>query len=266
MNSNAILSSDVLDIIFENRNKKYGAYTLRKFYPNRIKTSLFIMFGLATVFSAFTLMPEEKTISSYPYISDSTIIVKTYEEYKEPEKPKQNQTDVSVRPSQKFTDRIEIVKNNEKPDSLHDITDLTISNATVMITAPPSTGDLFPPVKPGGGGVTPPAEPIVDPNVIDENPDVPPTYPGGNKELIRFLERNLLSPEDIAEAVQVKIKFVVDNDGNLESFDIVHDGGEAFNKEVIRVLKKMPQWNPGKKGGRNVKAYCYLPVKFQPNE
>ncbi|MES2848329.1 MAG: energy transducer TonB [Bacteroidota bacterium] len=265
MNSNTILSSDVLDILFENRNKKYGAYTLRKFYPNRVKTSLFIMFGMAAIFSAFTLLPEKKTISAYPYISDSSIIVKTYEERKELEKPKQKQTDVSVRPSQKFLDRIEIVKNDKKTDSLHDITDLTISSTTVIVATPPSTGDLFPPAEPGGGDATP-SEPTVDLDITYEDPDVPPTYPGGNKELIRFLERNLLSPEDIGEAVQVKIKFVVDNDGNLESFDIVHDGGEAFNKEVIRVLKKMPQWNPGKKGGRNVKAYCYLPVKFQPNE
>ena len=266
MNSNKILSSDVLDILFEKRNKSYGAYPLRKFYPGRVKTSLLIMFGFSILFSAFTLLPEGNKTYATPYVTDSTIIVKTYEEPNEPKKPLQKKVDNTVLPSQKLLDKIEIVKNDEKTDSLHDITDLAISDATVIIQAPPATGDVFGPAETGGGDAVPVAEPPVDLSVTYENPDVPPTYPGGNKELIRFLERNLVSPEESGEQVQVKIKFVVDNDGNLESFDIVHDGGEAFNKEVIRVLKKMPQWNPGKKGGQNVKAYCYLPVKFQPNE
>jgi len=50
MNSETILKSDLLDILFEKRNKAYGAYILRKFYPNRIRISLLIMFAIVILF------------------------------------------------------------------------------------------------------------------------------------------------------------------------------------------------------------------------
>ena len=60
MNKNIILKTDVLDIIFEKRNKSYGAYNLRKFYPNRLKLALGFMFIAAAAFSAFTFLPKKK--------------------------------------------------------------------------------------------------------------------------------------------------------------------------------------------------------------
>lgn len=67
MNSNVILSSSVLDILFEKRNKKYGAYILRKFYPDRVKTSLLIMLGIVVIFSAFTFLPGRKIPIESPF-------------------------------------------------------------------------------------------------------------------------------------------------------------------------------------------------------
>lgn len=64
------------------------------------------------------------------------------------------------------------------------------------------------------------------------------------------------------EMVSVYIKFVVGYDGKLQKFNVVKDGGEVFNNEVIRVLKKMPQWIPGKSKGQNVSVYFTIPVKF----
>ena len=51
-------------------------------------------------------------------------------------------------------------------------------------------------------------------------------------------------------------------DGKLKGFEVIEDGGAVFNKEVIRVLKKMPQWIPGKAEGENVSVYYTIPVKF----
>ena len=60
MKTELILKSDVLDILFENRNKAYGAYDLRKFYDNRLMKSLAAMLGIVVVLSAFTFMPDKK--------------------------------------------------------------------------------------------------------------------------------------------------------------------------------------------------------------
>ena len=263
MNSNAILSSDVLDIIFDNRNKNYGAYNLRKFYPDRVKTSLLIMLGMVTVFSAFTLLPDKKKDIVNPW-DNGGIIVKSYELPKEKEQPKQQV--VTKTPQQKLLSSMRMVDEIDSADVLHDITDIQIGNSTFI--APPQDGvaGILPGPPTFSDVPAPPAPPVVDNTTPVDNPDFPPAFPGGNKKLLEFLQNNLHVPEEIGETVQVQIKFVVGYDGNLQTFDVIKDGGAAFNNEVIRVLKKMPQWVPGKKGGHNVSAYFYLPVKFAPEE
>ena len=94
--------------------------------------------------------------------------------------------------------------------------------------------------------------------------DVLPAYPGGMDAFRKFLEKNLQTPGEMenGETVSVRVKFVVDYTGKLKSFITVQDGGEAYNKEVVRVLKKMPDWIPGKTKGENVSVYYVIPVKF----
>ena len=86
--------------------------------------------------------------------------------------------------------------------------------------------------------------------------------------LRKFLERNLKTPQDLEEGqhVIVKIRFIVGYDGTLKGFETMQDGGTAFNNEVVRVLKKMPQWIPGKTNGENVSVYFTIPVNFQSME
>jgi periplasmic protein TonB len=267
MNSNTILSSDLLDILFEKRNKMYGAYDLRKFYPSRVKASLCIMLGMAVIFSAFTFLPGGKT-SPIDQPFEEILMTKTIDIPKEPEKIQPQAPPQKIVSQQKFTPNIVAVKDDEPTTALHDINKLAIGSTTFISDLPPGAGDVLPGNASGTGDVAPPAPaaaPAVSQEPVDD-PDIQASFPGGSKELIRFLEKNLHAPEDISEGVAVKIKFVVGFDGALESFDIIQDGGVAFNEEVIRVLKKMPRWNPGKKGGRNVRVFYYLPVKFQPTE
>ena len=56
---------------------------------------------------------------------------------------------------------------------------------------------------------------------------------------------------------------MVGYDGKLKSFETIEDGGRAFNNEVIRVLKRMPEWIPGRSNGENVSVYYTIPVKFK---
>ncbi len=267
MNSNAILSSDVLDILFDKRNKSYGAYTLRKFYPNRVKTSLFSILGFASLFSAFTFVPARKVDPAIYSIGDRTVMTAVLQEKKETVQVKQQPPkQKKLYPTQQLTDNFMVVKEKEQSTTFNNIENREVGTVTDTSTASAGETGLFTGERPGDTEVPSVAATEPDINIPIDNPDVPPSYPGGLLALRNFLERNLLAPDELSEAVQVKVKFVVDNDGHLESFDIVQDGGEELNAEVIRVLKKMPQWTPGKKGGRSVKAYCYLPVKFAPTE
>jgi protein TonB len=125
------------------------------------------------------------------------------------------------------------------------------------------------PVKPGEG--TEPVKskaPATDRTRPVYFAEVMPEFPGGNAALRDFLQKNLRSPQDLesGEEVEVRVSFVVGYDGKLQSFVTLQDGGEAFNNEVIRVLRKMPDWKPGRANGENVSVYFTLPVKFVPAE
>ena len=120
------------------------------------------------------------------------------------------------------------------------------------------------PDAPSGGGDEAVAKPAVDKITPNNFAEVMPEYPGGMSALKKFLEKYLKNPEDLQEGenVKVKIRFIVGYDGNLKGFETVQDGGTAFNNEVVRVLKKMPQWIPGKTRGENVSVYYTIPVNF----
>jgi periplasmic protein TonB len=268
MKTELILKSDVLDILFDNRNKAYGAYNLRKFYDNRLMKSLGVMLGVVVVLSAFTFIPKKKVVAKDGMYE--TIICHLgdpqKEKIKEIEKPKTNKPPKQKAPTQIWTKPV-IVDSKEPVKTLAALSDSVVIASTTTLGEPGNRPIIIQPAGSGDGGpgVTPePAKPPVDIKTPIYSPEIMPAYPGGMEALRKFLQRNLTNPKEMEEGeeVSVKVKFVVDYDGNLKSFVTVQDGGEEFNKEVIRVLNKMPNWIPGKSNGQNVSVYYTIPVKF----
>jgi len=262
MNIDLILKSDALDLLFENRNKAYGAYDLRKFYPDRMKIALAIMFISAGLVSASTFLPDSSTAKPV-YIVIQDHVIREIKEVKKIPEPKQLLHNINRSSQSKFISSFLMVPEKDSSDVLIDISEIRIGSTTSIGTEV----DLEDVVQGSAGISSPPqvpAEPVAQLEQPYENPDIQASFPGGEKALIRFLERNLQTPGSLEsnETVQVKVKFVVDFEGDLQSFSVEKDGGIDFNKEVIRVLKKMPRWKPGKKGGQNVPVYYTIPVKF----
>ena len=85
MNSEMILKTDILDILFEKRNKLYGAYTLRKFYPDRVKTSLLIMLGLVLIFCVFAFIPKNAKDRLFYTVIDGPAMASVNPDIKKPE-------------------------------------------------------------------------------------------------------------------------------------------------------------------------------------
>jgi len=279
MNRNFILKADILDIIFEKRNKEYGAYDLRKFYPNRLKLALGGIFVIAIAFSAFTSMPPKKQlmITGHYEIPDPKF-KNVHEQEKPKEEPKKQpeQAKPERKPVQQpiaekqHTNNITIVDKTIKADSIVTLLPDDKTGTTTVVT--PTKGPfLVTPEKtePGTGttGTSAPKPGITTP-LDGDAVDVLPTYPGGMDALRKFLEKNLNTPDELqsGETVSVRVKFVVGYNGKLQSFVTVQDGGDAYNKEVVRVLKKMPDWIPGKARGENVPVYYTIPVKFISTE
>ena len=271
MNKELIMKSDVLDIIFEKRNKSYGAYTLRKFYSNRLAKSLGLMIGAVVILSAFTFLPGKKTYDASVYIMPKDPELGHVEKPKPPEpKLKPIVPDQKPAASLKLLTRIVIVPNKDSVDLLKDLDKRAIGSTTTTTPGPDVPKIIIPvnPINPGGGDPVLPVKPAIDKTVPQLSAEVMPSFPGGIDALRRFLEKNLNNPKDIEDgnAVSVKVEFVVGYDGKLQRFHVIEDGGDAFNNEVIRVLKKMPEWIPGKTSGENVSVYYTIPVKFVPAE
>lgn len=270
MDSEAILRSHILDILFEKRNKAYGAYMLRKFYPSRLKKSLGFMILTVIFMAAFTFLPGEKKVK-IAFVD--AVLGNVSRPPVKPEKKKNTSRQISKQtlPQQnKVAGLSRIIINNATTDSIRELVpgpgtssiDISISGMGDPGTAP---GDIEGEGAPADGKFTEKAPIELQPV---NNPDVMPQYPGGLNALKRFLEKSLRNPRDLndGERIGVKVKFVVGYDGKLKGFDLIEDGGAEFNNEVMRVLKKMPGWIPGKSKGQNVSVYYTIPVKFISEE
>jgi protein TonB len=106
---------------------------------------------------------------------------------------------------------------------------------------------------------------VIDKTIPVNSPEILPQFPGGISELMKFLKRNLNTPQQLEDEheIGVKVKFIVSYTGDLMGFNVIETGGAPFDNEVIRVLKKMPKWIPGKTNGENVSTYFIIPVKFR---
>lgn len=93
-----------------------------------------------------------------------------------------------------------------------------------------------------------------------------PTFPGGTVALKKFLSRHIRYPKsaykkDIEGTVYVR--FVVETDGSVSSPEIVHGLDPDCDRETLRVIGKMPRWNPGRQNGSAAAVYYHLPVSFK---
>jgi protein TonB len=108
------------------------------------------------------------------------------------------------------------------------------------------------------------------PEIYDfHNVQEPAGFPGGNKALTRFMESNLRDPRsgegEHGKAIRVQVKFVVGKDGQPDGFTVICSGGELFDQEVLRVLRKMPRWKPALQHNQHVAMFFIIPVSFAVN-
>lgn len=108
---------------------------------------------------------------------------------------------------------------------------------------------------------------VVKPNAIEMAPDVNPEFPGGESELMQYLQKHVIYP-DIAEMHDregvVWVSFVVDEEGNISEIKVLKDEpGFGCGDEAVRVIRKMPRWKPGVKNGKNVKTRFVQSIRFE---
>ena len=172
------------------------------------------------------------------------------------------------RPTQAFTTLL-IVKDHQAPPPLATVEDLRES-AVDLKTSTGEPGEGYPESNgvTGAAASTEKDSAKDNPEVYDHT-EVMPEFPGGEEALKLFLQRNLRMPENSLESgsrVKVTARFVVGPDGKVRDIEILRSGDEVFNREVRRVILKMPDWKPGMQHNRHVAVHFILPVNFVAGE
>jgi len=259
MTSNEILKADVLDILFDNRNKQYGAYILRKNYNKRLGLALGA--SLSTVLLLFILFPKNNFSGNFLNKDHGEVLIRSIDvpkPIKNEVLPKPKTIEQPVRQHQ-FTRLVMVEKTTEPPPDVRIFTHTGISDVTQDGAIP--TGKVIIPQNPG-----PNKTEVQEPNTKQDFKAIEkePEFPGGQEAWINFLRKNLSSPEDLQEGEKktVQVRFIVDKDGTVTGFQIVQSAGKSFDNEVIRVLKKMPKWKPAIQNGLAVERSYTQPVSF----
>lgn len=270
MEPQAILSADPLDILFENRNKLYGAYPLRKYYTRRLYLSLFLIFSLISVilliYLHFYTEPVLKKMMEIKDVYIGSIV---------PLPPGKPLSQANRKASRKLANTVVvtpplIVPNarNVKPiASVEEIKNADVGLKT--ITGDRVEGQSQDNGTLGQGTASEIEDPVkVKPEIL-RWAEVMPEFPGGMEALKRFLLKNLRMPENaLEEGAQVKVvaRFVVGIDGKVSGIEITQEADAPFNNEVRRVIRKMPDWIPGSQNHHHVAVYFTLPVNFISSE
>lgn len=271
MKPELILRSDLLDILFEHRNKDYGAYKLRRLYNNHLLAGIggMVLFAAALWLLAPKYNGKGVVTSLFPIFVSDTIFLEPPPDFTPPPPP-------PPPPAQRpqvatIENTVPVIDPNavhtEVPDQ-DQIDQRRIGTETK--DGPPDEGLENGPGKTVTqvvipGPVQPPVEEVAE---VRTSAAVMPQFPGGEAALQRWLSRQL-KPQDEQEPGQrtkVVVRFVVGRSGEIDRIELVHSGGASFDHEVLRVIHKMPRWEAGQHNGRTVAVWFTIPIIFEMPE
>ena len=270
-----LISSDWVDLVFEGRNKAYGAYRLRKSTTKRnILAMVAVVLLLIVAFIILTVknfVDEQRAKVAMTQVAELT-------NYKQPEKKAEvKQKKVVVEP-ERVVERVKssikftapVIKKDEevKPDEELKTQDELMSTKTAIGTFDVKGNDD------ANGEILKAKEVIAEPeppkheeeNKVFDIVEQQPLFPGGPAALMKYLSENTKYPVVAQEnGVQgrVTVQFVVEKDGSISDVHVLRGVDPSLDKEAVRVVKSMPRWTPGKQNGITVRVNYRVPVLFR---
>ncbi|MBF4517497.1 energy transducer TonB [Flavobacterium sp. ANB] len=269
MSNSSIYETKWTNLVFENKNKEYGAYQLRQENSKTTVTALFMaLLLIATIGSISMLISKFRTVD--PVIIDGGISIPITPvkldpiiQPKQPEpivQPKHQSTPTS-------TDLVQLT-NPVVVTSNQATTDVIATNTQNVPTVDNSTGNgnALNPSPTTGNGVVDVAEPV-DPNSVLNTAELDkmPEFPGGMGKFYTYVGNNFTRPElDAERTLKVYVSFVIEKDGSITDIMVRNDPGYGVGKEAIRVLKSIKtKWSPGILNGKPVRTAYNLPITIK---
>ncbi|WP_264511076.1 energy transducer TonB [Flavobacterium sp. N1719] len=262
-----LLKKQWLDIVFEGRNKSYGAYDLRMKDGNTNMKAFIIG---AVIFSVAVATPKIAEFISSATADDSATMdtkIRTVKLPPKEEKPKENLPPPPPPPPK--VDQVKFVKPvvarteeiTEEPPKMDDLKDKNLGKEDIK-----GDPNAVLTVEPPGNG--PAQQEVVEDNTIYSSAGIEqkPDFPGGIAKFYSFIQKNYVAPDEPGLKGQVFVSFVVEKDGSLTDIKILRDIGYGTGKEAERVLRKCPRWTPAEQNGKKVRCSYQIPIKIETPE
>jgi periplasmic protein TonB len=280
MDANKILQTDILDLLFEGRNKEYGAYMLRKKYQTHLKIALCGTAAFAlTVFFSASFMAKENEKPQYKMSAVELIDIVYPPKEKTLEKIKPETLVKKVATEDFVTPRIEKdkdVKKDEMPPDISELDKALIGTRKIEGEDPDGRILKTEPTVTQAASIPEVAE---DPEIIQEVVEVEAEFPGGTKAWVKFvsreIERNMDELQEEGKSGSVIAVFIVDREGAVSEVRILPceqtgpncAGPSSKLADVaLKAIRKGPKWKPAMKNGRAVKAYRKQQITFKLEE
>lgn len=271
-------SKEWCDIVFDGKNKEYGAYQLRATSVKRhTKALLSVVIVLALILTAIILVMTGVFKSADEDINaknEQEEVIMAPEDIPEEEeqmdipeqKPEEVQAEEEVAATQAVTE-VKIVETVDKDREVKD------QEQVLENTAQLGADDHK--------GVENVNRDRVVKEIVEEKPvekpkeegplsvamvEQKPSFPGGESAMYKWLQDNIIYPAAASEeGVQgkVTVQFIVEKDGSITHVQVVRGKHPALDAEAARVIRKMPRWTPGRNNGQPVRVTYHLPVQFK---
>ncbi|TDE53845.1 energy transducer TonB [Flavobacterium sp. GT3P67] len=273
MSKLSIYDTGWINLVFQDRNKEYGAYQLRK---ESTKTSLMALFmGVLFLSAALSIPviinyfnPNKSITIDIPELTNTVvqltdIIPNQLEEKKTLPQIKTKDVDVPIKSAQ-LVNPIIVQASQANQDIAKNTDNTNITNTssegtgTVGINPTSTSGTGTETVTPVDLGNT-----IVNSVALDKLPE----FPGGINKFYNYVGTNFEKQEiEGSGSIRVYVSFVIERDGSMTDIQVKRDPGYGLGKEAIRVLKSLKtKWSPGMIDGKAVRTAYNLPITVQMN-
>ncbi len=278
MDANKILGADLIDLVFEGRNKSYGAYELRTGYNTRLRNALLLTVAFALLILLLSFISSLDLGSKKGQVQIKEVQLEEIKQDEQPEPPPPPPPKPPEPPKvemAKFTPpkvvKDEDVKEDEKPPEVEKLEDTKIG--TVNQEGTKDEGIVAPPVE--SSVVEAPVQEDYD--KVFQKVEIDAEFPGGTNGWTRYvtreIERNIDELQDDGRSGTVVVLFIVDKEGAVSEVRALpcSEAGvgnclppnSKLAEIAVNAIKKGPKWKPAVQNGRNVKAYRRQPVTFQ---
>ena len=277
-----LTSKEWCDVVFENRNKEFGAYQLRlNSKPRHLRAFLFTLIGaIAIIIIAYSYMKVAAYIEEQRIMDQANqalvavdLAAEEQEEEQEPEETKFEQPEEQALPEEilntvKVTELLiaadEEVKAEDEIKSQDELKETQTAFGQTDFDKGTDDRNVIREHK--EEVIVEKKEEVKEPEKVFTAVEQMPQFPGGEAELMKYLSKNIKYPTMAMEnniQGRVVVQFVVTKTGSIGEVKVVRSVDRDLDREAIRVVKKMPRWQPGKNNGVAVRSYFNLPVTFR---